>query len=185
MQTALDNPMIIGRTGQLADAQATIDGDVVPGTNEESTNSIPFGCLATSSSAEGAKLPVALADVQNAKGVLVLEDIFDVTTQLSQVNVNNTVAVDAIKPGVTGSFLRKGRIYVVPEASGTEASAVRVRIVAGAGNNVTVGSWTPTADVGKTVSLGAAARWRGGGPTANTPSIVEIDATNFGLATAD
>lgn len=181
-QTALDVPMVIGRAGQLADLVTAEDGDIVPGTNEEASNSIPFGCMATSSSAEGAKLPVALADVQNAKGVLVLEDMYDVTSQLTQVTVNTNLQ-DAIKPGVTGSFLRRGRIVVIPEATGTEASVVRVRIVVGAG--ATIGAFTPTAEVGKTVALGAAARWRGGGPTANTPSIVEIDATNFGLATAD
>lgn len=181
-QTALDNPMVIGRAGMLADLQATEDGDVVGATNEEASNNIPFGVFVTSSSLEGAKLPTSLADVQNGKGVVVLSDFFDLLTQLVDVTVN-TNAQSAIKPTVSFAVARKARIMVIPEATGTEASGVHVRVVA-SGGNTQLGSFTPTLEVAKTIDISKFARWKGV-PTLGLPSIVEIDCTNTALAAAD
>jgi hypothetical protein len=170
--------MTLGSAGQLADEHTASAGDVVAGTNEEASAPIPFGCLAYRSSAEGVKLPTTLAQVKVAAGVLVKEELFDLT-QLSDVTIHAN-AQSAIKSGVTGSFLRRGRILVIPEATGTEASGVFVRIVAGTGD---LGGFTTTGTAGETVVLTPLARWIGT-PTAATPCVLEIDLTNLDLATA-
>ncbi len=181
-QTAIDSLMPIGSAGQLADFWTVTDGDVIPGTNEEAALNIPFGVLTYRSSMEGIKLPTSLAQVKAAAGVLVQENLFDVGTQLVDVTVN-TFLQSAIKPGVNGNVLRRGRIVVIPEATGTEASVVRVRVVAGVGTNVTLGAFTPTAEVAKTIAL---PNWKWiGTPTAGVPSYVEIDLITIVNATAD
>lgn len=182
-QTSVLSPLAVGSAGQVADEFTATNGDAFAGTNEESSLSLGFGLLVTRSSNEGVKAPTTLAAVKAASGVLIREDLFDITTQLSDITVN-TVVQSGIKPGVTGSCLRRGRIWVIPEATGTEASAVKVRIVAGASTNVTLGAFTVTADAGKTVDISSLAKWIGT-PTAATPSILEIDLTNLALATAD
>jgi hypothetical protein len=124
------------------------------------------------------KLPTTLANVKAAAGVLVKEELFDLT-QLTDVTVHAN-AQSAIKPGVTGSFLRKGRILVIPENTGTEASGVFVRIVAGTGS---VGGFRTAGVVSETVVLTPLARWLST-PTAGQPAVLEIDLTNLDLATA-
>jgi hypothetical protein len=170
--------MTIGSAGQLADEYTVSAGDVVAGTNEEASSPIPFGCLAYFFSAEGVKLPTTLANVKVAAGILVHEELFD-ASQMTDVTVHAN-AQGSIKSGVTGSFLRRGRILVIPEATGTTASGVFVRIVAGTGS---VGGFTTTATVGQTVVLTPLARWLST-PTAGSPAILEIDLTNLDLATA-
>lgn len=174
MQTSVPNPLPIGRAGQLADTYTASDGDMYPGTNEEASNSIPFGVLATKSSTDGAKLPASVADLQAALGILVIADEFDTTTQLADVTVNTNVQ-SAIKPGVTAAFLRKGRIMVIPEATGTLASVPHVRFVS-SGGNTQLGSFTPTAEVAKTATLTGIARWVTV-PTLGQPTVLEIDLT--------
>lgn len=177
-QTSVPSTMTLGSAGQLADEFTASDGDSVAGTNEEASASIPFGCLAYRSSVDGVKLPTSLAQVKDAAGVLVKEEIFDLT-QLTDVTVH-TNTQSAIKPGVTGAFLRHGRILVIPEATGTISSGVFVRIVAGTGS---VGGFTTVATVGQTVVLSSLARWLST-PTAGAPAVLEIDLTNVDLATA-
>lgn len=181
-QTSVPAVMVIGSAGQLADLHTVSDGDVVSGTNTEASASIPFGVMCTRDTANdgGIKLAASLANVQNAAGILVNENIFDVTTQLDDVTVN-TNAQSAIKVGVTGSVMRRGRIIVIPESSGAETAAVRVR-TSGAGQ---IGCFTGgAAVVGQTINLGPAAKWIGA-PVAGQPSVVEINAINLSLATAD
>lgn len=179
-QTSVPAVMTLGNAGQLADLHTASDGDVLSGTNTEAVASLPFGVLCTRDAVDGIKLPTTNAAVQNAAGVLVHENIFDVTTQLTDVTVN-TNSQSAIKPGITGSVLRRGRIIVIPETGGLEAAAVRVRI-AGAGQ---IGCFTAgAAVVGQTVNLGPAAKWIGV-PVAGTPCVVEINAVNFSLSVAD
>lgn len=180
MQTSVPSTLQAGLAGQLADFHTSTNGDIAAATNTEASASIPFGCLATRDGVEGAKLVSSLVTVQNAAGVLVLENTHSPIDHLSDVTVNTNVQ-SAIKPGVTGSFLRSNRIWVIPETGGAETAAVRVRI-GGAGQ---VGCFTAGAAVaGQTVNLGAAARWIGA-PVTGQPSVVEIDVLNFGLATAD
>jgi hypothetical protein len=176
-QTSVPATMTLGSAGQLADEYSARAGDAIAGTNEEASASIPFGCLAYRFSDEGVKLPASLANVKAAAGVLVHEDLFD-TTQLTDVTVH-TWLQSAIKPGVTGSFLRKARILVIPENTGTEASGVFVRI-GGAGQ---LGSFRTTGVVSETVVLTPLARWLST-PTAGAPAVLEIDLTNVDLATA-
>lgn len=177
-QTSVPASMTLGSAGQLADEYSASTGDAIAGTNEEASSPIPFGCLATRFSDEGVKLATSLAAVKAAAGVLIHEDLFD-TTQLSDVTVH-AWAQSAMKPGATGSFLRRGRILVIPENTGTEASGVFVRIVAGTGS---VGGFRTTAVAGETVVLTQCARWLGT-PTAGAPAVLEIDLTNVDLATA-
>jgi len=171
--------MVLGSAGQLADEFTVSNGDLIAGTNEEASASIPFGCLAYRSSVEGVKLPTTLAQAKDAAGILVKEEIFDNITQLTDVTVH-TNPQSAIKPGVTGSFLRHGRIIVIPENTGTISSGVFVRIVAGTGS---VGGFRTAGVVGETVVLTQLARWLTT-PTAGQPAVVEIDLTNIDLATA-
>lgn len=180
MQLSVPSTLPIGLAGQLADLQTVSDGDIASVTNTEATASIPFGILCTRDGVEGAKLVSNLATVQNAAGVLVHEHLHSPVDHLADVTVNTNVQ-SAIKPTVTGSALRRGRIIVIPETGGAETAAVRVRI-GGAGQ---VGCFTAgAAVVGQTVNLGASARWIGA-PVAGQPSVVEIDILNFGLATSD
>ena len=181
MQTAVA-ASAIGRAGQLADTYTATDGDVVPGTNEEASSSIPFGVLATKSSTDGAKLPTSAAELKAALGICVIADEFDPTTQLADVTVNTNVQ-SAIKPGVTTGFLRKGRIMVIPEATGTLASVPHVRFVA-SGGNTQLGSFTPTAEATKTATLTGIARWVTV-PTLGTPTVLEIDLTGSEAIVAD
>lgn len=177
-QTSVPSAMTIGSAGQLADEYTASAGDVIAGTNEEASSSIPFGCLAYRSSVDGVKLPTTLALVKDAAGVLVKEEVFDLT-QLTDVTVHTNLQ-SAIKPGVTGSFLRRGRILVIPENTGTIASGVFVRIVAGTGS---VGGFRTTGVTSETVILSSLARWLTT-PTASVPAVLEIDLTNVDLATA-
>lgn len=177
-QTSVASTMTIGSAGQLADEHTASNGDVVAGTNEEASSSIAFGLLAYRSSVDGVKLPTSLALVKDAAGILVKEELFDLT-QLTDVTVH-TNAQSAIKPGVTGSFLRRGRILVIPENTGTISSGVFVRIVAGTGS---IGGFRTAAVVAETVALTPLARWITT-PTAGAPAVLEIDLTNVDLATA-
>jgi hypothetical protein len=177
-QTSVPTNMTLGSAGQVADEYTAHNGDALAGTNEEASASIPFGCLAFFQSAEGVRLPASLANVKLGCGVLIKEEVFDVTTQLADVTVN-TNAQSAIKVGVTGSFLRKGRILVIPEDTGTMADGVFVRI-SGAGQ---LGSFRRSAVVGQTVVLTPFARWLST-PTAGQPTVLELDLTNVDLATA-
>ena len=177
-QTSVPSTMVLGSAGQLADEYSASTGDAIAGTNEEASSAIPFGCLAYRFSDEGVKLPTTLANCKAAAGVLIHEDHFD-TTQLSDVTVH-TNAQSAMKPGATGSFLRRGRILVIPENTGTEASGVFVRIVAGTGS---VGGFRTTGVASETVVLTQCARWLST-PTAGAPAVLEIDLTNIDLATA-
>lgn len=174
MQTAVPSPLPLGRAGQLADTWSIESGDVFPGTNEEAVNALPFGVLCTKSSLDGAKMPTSVNDLKAALGVLVVADEFDYPTQLADVTVNTNVQ-SGIKPGITGAFLRKGRIMVIPEASGTLASIPHVRYVA-SGGNTQLGSFTPTLEVAKTATLVGIARWVTT-PTAGQPTVLEIDLT--------
>lgn len=178
-QTAIDSILPIGSAGQLADFFSVTDGDVIPGTNEEASAAIPFGCLTYRSSMEGIKLPTTLAHVKAAAGVLVHENRFD-TTQMTNVTVNTNLQ-SAINSGVIGNVVRHCRVIVIPEDTGTEASGVFVRI-SGAGQ---IGSFRASAVVGQTVALpvGTGAKWIGT-PVAGTPSIVEINVLGFEAATA-
>lgn len=179
-QTAIDSLLPIGSAGQLADLFTVQDGDVIPGTNEEASLNIGFGLLTYRSSMEGIKLPTTLANVKAVAGILVQENLFDVTTQLVDATVH-TFLQSAIKPGVVGNVLRRGRIIVIPENTGTEASSVFVRIVAGTGS---IGGFRTTAVVGETVLIPVVgAKWIGT-PTAGTPSILEINVLGFDGATA-
>ena len=178
-QTSVLSTMAIGSAGQLADEFTASDGDAIAGTNEEAAANIAFGLLAYRSSVDGVKLPTSLALVKDAAGILIKEELFDVTTQLADATVHTNVQ-SAIKPGVTGSFLRKGRILVIPENTGTIASGVFVRIVAGTGS---VGGFRTAGVVAETVVLSALARWLTT-PTAGLPAVLEIDLTNVDLATA-
>jgi len=173
MQTAVA-ASAIGRAGQVADTYSAESGDIVPGTNEEASNSLPFGVLCTRSSADGAKLPASVADLKASLGILVAADEFDYPTQLADVTVNTNVQ-SGVKPGVTAAFLRKGRIIVIPEATGTLASVPHVRYVA-SGGNTQLGSFTPTAEAAKTATLTGIARWITV-PTVGTPTVLEIDLT--------
>jgi hypothetical protein len=181
-QTALEVPMAIGRAGQLADLYSLQSGDTLSATNEEVSNSLPFGCLVTKSSTDGAKLPTALADVKAAAGIVVLADFFDSLSQIVDVTVN-TNAQSAVKPGVTVAVLRRGRIIVIPEATGTLASIPHVRVVS-SGGNTQLGSFTPTLEVAKTISLAGIARWITV-PTLGTPTVLEIDCAGSEAAVAD
>lgn len=177
-QTSVPSTMVLGSAGQLADEFTAASGDIIAGTNEEASSPIPFGCVAYRSSEDGVKLPTSLAQFKDASGVLVEEDVFD-TSQLTDVTVH-TNPQSAIKPGVTGSFLRHGRILVIPENTGTLSSGVFVRIVAGTGS---VGGFRTAGVVAETVVCTAFARWLTV-PTAGQPAVVEIDLTNVDLATA-
>lgn len=181
-QTALEVPMAIGRAGQLADLYTVESGDILSATNEEASNVLPFGIFVTKSSTDGAKLPAALADVKAAAGVVVLADFFDSLSQISDVTVNTNLQ-SAVKPGVTVGVLRKGRIIVIPEATGTLASVPHVRFVA-SGGNTQLGSFTPTAEATKTASLSGIARWITV-PTLGQPTVLEFDLTNSETAVAD
>lgn len=176
-QTTVPSTMTIGTAGQIADEWTAHNGDAFAGTNEEVAASIPFGCLAVRSSNEGVKLPTSLADVKLASGILIREELFD-ALQLTDVTVH-TNAQSAIKPTVTGSFLRRGRIYVIPETTGTEASGVFLR-KSGTGQ---LGSFRATAVVGETIVCTPFAKWIGT-PTAGQPCVLEIDLNNVDLATA-
>lgn len=177
-QTTVPSTMAIGTPGQIADEWTAHNGDAFAGTNEEVSASIPFGCLAVRSSNEGVKLPTSLADVKVASGILIYESLFD-ASQLTDATVNTYATNGAIKPGVTGSFLRRGRIIVIPESTGTEASGVFVR-KSGTG---TLGSFRAAAVVGETIVCTPFARWIGT-PTAGQPCVLEIDLNNVDLATA-
>lgn len=180
-QTAVDDPAPIGIPGQLADAWTESEGDVGSGVIEEA-GGIPFGILTKKGTNAGqVKLPTTAADI--LEGILVHADEYEVTTQLAAVTVN-TYPQSAVVVDTPVGLLKKGRILVIPEATGTEASGVHARIVA-SGGNTQLGSFTPTAEVGKTVNISAFARWGEGGPVAGQPSILEIDLSNAVLATAD
>lgn len=181
-QTTVDSPAAIGVAGQLADLFTVKNGDVTAGTNEEAVNPIPFGVMVKKGTAVGRiKLPTAAADV--LLGILVHAQDYDDPTQLSNVTVNTNLQA-AIKTGITGGLLRKGKILVIPEATGTEASQVHMRIVA-SGGNTQLGSFTPTAEAGKTVNCSSFARWCDGVPTLGQPSTLDIDLTNSALVVAD
>lgn len=182
MQTSVDSPMSIGVAGQLADEYTASNGDIGYGTNEEAATNIPFGVMVKEgTTADRIKLPTTAADV--LAGILIHEYAYDVTTQLADATVN-TNAQSAILPNIGGALLKRGRVLVIPEADGTDADGVHMRIVA-SGGNTQLGSFTPTAEVGKTVNLSSLARWRNGGPKAGQPSVLEIDLTNAALVAAD
>lgn len=166
--------MAIGRAGQVADLYTAESGDILSATNEEASNPIPFGILATKSSTDGMKLPASVADLKASAGIVVLADFFDSLSQIVDVTVNTNLQ-SAVKPGVTAGVMRKGRIIVIPEATGTLASVPHVRFVA-SGGNTQLGSFTPTAEATKTATLTGIARWITV-PTAGQPTVLEIDLT--------
>jgi len=181
-QTAVDTVAPIGVPGQLATEWDEHNALVDSGTNEEAATNIPFGCLVKRGTAKGLiKLPTAAADVLD--GILVHADEFDFPSQVADVTVN-TYDQSAIKPKVTGGLLKMGTILVVPEATNAANGAqVHARIVA-SGGNTQLGSFTPTAEAGKTINLTPFARWVIP-PVAGVPTPLWIDLTNSALATAD
>jgi hypothetical protein len=180
-QTAVDTVAPIGLPGQLATEYDEHNARVDSGTNEEAAANIPFGILCKRGSAKGLiKLPTTAADVLD--GILVHADEFDYPSQIADVTVN-TYDQSAIKPKVTGGLLKEGVVYVIPEANGAAAAGVHARIVA-SGGNTQLGSFTPTAEAGKTINLTPFARWVEP-PVLGQPTPLWIDLANAALATAD
>lgn len=182
-QTAVDTTAPVGLPGQLYSEWDEHNALVDSGTNEEAATNIPFGVMVKRGTAKGlVKLPTTAADVLD--GILVRADEFDYPSQVADATVN-TYEQSAIKPKVTAGLLKKGTIWVIPEATNASAaSEVHMRIVAGAGNNITLGAFTPTAEAAKTVDISAFARWVEP-PVAGTPTPLWIDLTNSALADAD
>jgi hypothetical protein len=181
MQTTVDTTPIIGVPGQLATEHDEHNARVDSGCNEEAATNIPFGVLVKRGTAKGLiKLPTTAADVFD--GVVVHANEFDAESQLADATVN-TFVQSAIKPGVTAGLVLEGTVLVIPEANGIATSGVHARIVA-SGGNVQLGSFTPTAEVAKTVNLTALARWVEP-PVAGQPSPLWIDLGKAALITAD
>jgi hypothetical protein len=155
-QTAVDTVAPIGLPGQLATEWDEFNALIDSGCNEEAVANLPFGIAVKRGSAKGlVKLPTLLADVID--GILVHTDELDFPSQTIDATVN-TFAQTAIQPKVTAGLLKRGTIYVVPEATGVAASQVHMRIVA-SGGNTQLGSFTPTAEAAKTVNWTPFARW--------------------------
>lgn len=180
-QTAVDSTAPIGVPGQLYTEQDEHNARTDSGTNEEAATNIPFGVLVKRGTAKGQiKLPTALANILD--GILMHADEYDYPSQIADATVN-TFDQSAIKPKVTGGLLLTGACLVVPEATDVGTAGVHVRIVA-SGGNTQLGSFTPTAEAGKTLNLTPLARWLAP-PTAGVATPLWIDLSNSALATAD
>lgn len=180
-QTAVDSVAPIGLPGQLYSEWDDHNALTDSGTNEEAATNIPFGCAVKRGSAKGLiKLPTALADVID--GILMRGDEFDYPSQVADATVN-TYAQTAMLPKVTGGLVKKGTVWVIPEANGAAAAGVHMRIVA-SGGNTQLGSFTPTAEAGKTVNWTPFARWLEP-PAVGVPTPLWVDLNMLALATAD
>lgn len=181
MQTSVETTPPNGVPGQLATEYDEHNARVASGLNEEAATNIPFGILVKRGTAEGLiKLPTSVADVFD--GVIVHANEFDAESMLADATVN-TFVQSAIKPGITAGRLLCGAILVIPEATGVAASEVHCRIVA-SGGNTQLGSFTPTAEVAKTIDLTGCARWLEP-PVLGVPTPLWIDLSNAALITAD
>lgn len=180
-QTAVDTVAPIGLPGQLYAEWDEHNALVDSGANEEAAANIPFGIAVKRGTAKGLiKLPTALADVID--GIVVHADELDYPSQVADVTVN-TYDQTAVKPKVPVGLLKRGTIYVIPEANGAANAQVHMRIVA-SGGNTQLGSFTPTAEAAKTVNWTPFARWLEP-PQAGVPTPLWVDLTMLALATAD
>ncbi len=113
-------------------ADNTRKKDCLPRTNMHASAGIPFGIMVKRHATEGGvTLITALTDAMD--GVSVFGHAYSKPDELD---------TDGIQPDTVFDVLSRGRIYVLPEADVTPASAVRVRMVTGDAAEP-AGSFTP------------------------------------------
>lgn len=180
MQTAVTSAPLIGVPGQLATLQSQLDGEVISGTSEEASTSIPFGRFVVAGTEdEGVKLPAAQEDL--LYGVVVFAQAY------AKSDADHVAQLDAngLTPGTTFGCLRRGEIIVVATTAVTPADEVHVQMETSATpNTYPLGSVRKTAEVGKTVDITPFAQWRtsaGAGELA----VLFVDLNNRALVTSD
>jgi hypothetical protein len=173
MQTTVLAEMKIGIPGQLATEHDERTADIVTRTSEEASASIPFGVFVQKGTDDG-DVKKLTATTNKLIGIVVWEANFAPVYQVDSVG---------LKPGVTMSILRKGKIIVVPETDVVaHTSEVHVRAIV-AGSEV-AGAVRATADSTDTIDITAFATWLTSA-TAGNPAVLEIDMANAALAVAD
>lgn len=138
--------------------------------NEEATAEMPFGVLVVQGTADGdALLPTA---TDQPLGVVVHSHRYAKDGELGD---------DGVKPNAMIGVLRRGTIWVQPEETVAPGDAVRVRLTAGASEQV--GAFRTTAD-GTDCAVITNAEWLTSG-TSTTPALLEIDMNHEPALTAD
>jgi hypothetical protein len=174
-QSTVANNMTVAIVGQIADAN---DVSIASRVSEESAAEIPFGVMVirgTDKERQALLLHTSSAAMEQLlAGVSTHHASYDKPAELGEVG---------LKPKVTFGVLRKGRVYVLPEETVAPGDAVRVRAVAGAGEQA--GAFRKTADdTSDCIDISLFAQWISAGST-TVPAILEIDMTNSALADAD
>ncbi len=172
-QTSVASAMTARLAGDLSDSFSLANSRKESRTSEEASAGIPFGIMVKEGTAAGlAKLCTGTTNV--LAGIVVRSNSFAIPDEL--------VVATGLTPKTTFSAVTKGEINVLLEENVTLGSDVRVRMVAGGGEQA--GAFRTTADSTDCLDLTALARWLTAGSSGDT-AVLQIDLSNVGLAVAD